>query len=97
MEDILKAAICCIPYFDTSRVRCDKSVEDGVVEDAEASVFVCQVMVDRLIVVVEDQAATSDNDPLGGLSNRQSVDLIQAAVKRLSGRISPHVPDTDHA
>jgi len=39
-EDLLEAAIRGIPDLDTSRMSCDKSVEDRVVKDTEASIFV---------------------------------------------------------
>ena len=97
MEDILQAAICSVPDFHTGRMRCDKSVEDGIVEDAKTGIFVRQVMVDRLIVVVEDETSAADNDSLGRLCNGQSVDLVQAAVERLRRRVGPHVPHADHA
>ena len=96
MEDILQAAISSVPDFHTGRMRCDKSVEDGIVEDAKAGIFVRQVMVDRLIIVVEDETATADNDSLGRLCNGQSVDLVQAAVERLRRRVGSHVPHADH-
>ena len=57
-------------------MRCDKSIENGVVEDAKTGIFVGQVMINRLIVIVEDKAAAADNYPLGWLCNGQSMDLV---------------------
>jgi len=75
----------------------DKSVEDGIVEDAKARVFVSQVVVDRLIVVVEDERAASNDDSLRWLGHCQRVDLVETAVQRLCRRVGAHIPNTDHA
>lgn len=97
MEYILQTAICGIPDFDTGWMRCDKSVEDGVVEDAQTGILVCQVVIDGLVIIIKDQATASYNNPLGRLRDSQGMDLIQAAVKCLCCRVSSHVPNPDHA
>ena len=54
-------------------------------------------MVNRLVVVVEDETAAADNDSFGRLCNGQRMDLVQAAVERLRRRVGAHVPHADHA
>ena len=83
MEHILQATICCIPDLDTCWMSSDKSVEDRVVQDTQTGIFVSQMMVDGLIIIVEDQASTSDNDSLWRLSDGQSINFVQATVKSL--------------
>ena len=97
MEHILETAIRGIPDFNTGRVSSDKSVEDGVVENAQTGVLVCQVVINRLIVVIEDQAAASNDNPFRGLRDSQSMNLIQAAVESLGCRVGAHVPHSNHA
>lgn len=54
-EHILQTAIRSIPNLDALRMRSNEGVEDGVVKHTETSVLISQVMVDRLIIVVEDK------------------------------------------
>ena len=97
MENILKTAICSIPDFNTGRMSRDKSVEDRIVKDAETGIFVCQMVIDGLIVVIEDQTAAAYNDSLRRLCHSQGMNLIQAAVKSLGCRVGSHVPHTNHS
>ena len=96
MEDILKAASCSIPDLNASWMSRDKSVEDGIIKDAKASIFISQVMVNWLIVIIVDKASTCDNNSLRWLCNSKGIDLIQATVKCLCGRVGSHVPHSDH-
>lgn len=64
-EHILQATIRGIPNLDTSRMSCDKGVEDWIVEDTEAGIFVSQMMIHRLVVVIKDQRSAADDDSLG--------------------------------
>lgn len=75
----------------------DEGVEDRVVENAQTCLVIGKMMVSRLIVIIEDQSATSCDDSLGRLCNRQAVNLVQVAVERLHGGEGAHVPDPDHA
>ena len=63
-EHILQAAVGRIPDLDALWMRCDERVEDWVVEDAEARVLIGQVVIDRLIVVVENEGAATHDDAL---------------------------------
>jgi len=76
MEDVLQTAIGRVPNLHTGRMSCDKSVEDGVVEDAEAGILIRKVVIHRLVIIVEDQTASTDNDSFWRLSHSQSMNLI---------------------
>ena len=78
-------------------MRSDESIEDWVVEHAEARLIISQMVVRRLIIVVEDQSATTSDNSLGRLSNGQTVDFVQVAVERLHSRERADIPNPDHA
>ena len=54
-EDLLETAICSVPNLHASWMCRDKSVKHRVVEDAETSIFISQMMINRLIIVIKDQ------------------------------------------
>ena len=54
-EHILQATIGRIPDLDAGRMRRDKSVEHRVVKDAKASILISQVVINRLVIVIEDK------------------------------------------
>ena len=54
-EDVLEASVGSIPDLDTGWMSSDKSVEDRVVKHAQARIFVSQMVVNRLIIVVENE------------------------------------------
>lgn len=54
MEYVLKTAIGRVPNLHTSRMSCDKSVEDWIVEDTETSIFIRKMVIHWLIIIVED-------------------------------------------
>ena len=56
-----------------------------------------QVVIDRLIVVVENEGTATHNDALRWRSHGKSVDLTKAAVKSLGRGVRAHVPDSNHA
>lgn len=68
-----KASISCIPHLDALGVRRDKRVKDGIIEDTKAGVLVSEVMVDRFIVVVEDERATGYDNALRVLRHHKSI------------------------
>lgn len=96
-EHVLQTAIGSVPDLDAGGMCRDKSVEDWVVEDAKTGIFVGQVMINRLIVVVEDEGAASNNDTLGWLRHCESIDLIEGTVECLCCRVGAHVPHSDHS
>ena len=84
-EHVLKATIRCVPDLNTSWMSRDEGVEDSIVEDAQAGIFIGQMMIDRLVVVVEYKTAPANNDSLRWLCNGQCIDFVQCAVKCLCG------------
>lgn len=77
-------------------MRRHEGVEGRVVQYAEAGLVICQMVVSRLIIVIEDQATTSRNNSLGGIGHREATDLIQRAVEGLYCRKGTDVPDAEH-
>ena len=78
-------------------MRCDESIEDIIIEYTEARLVICQMVVSRFIVVIEHQSATSCNDPLRRLSDRQAINLVQIAVESLHSGERTDIPHPDHA
>lgn len=74
----------------------DEGVKYWVVQDADTSFVVSQVMPSRLIVVVKDKSAAACDDTLGWLSDRHTVNLIQWAVEGLNCREGAHIPYAEH-
>lgn len=96
-EHTLKTTVCCIPNFDAFGVRCHECVEDGVVQDTKARLVIGQVVVSRLVVVVEKHPPTTCNNSLGRLSDSEAVDFIRRAIEGLNSCEGAHVPDPEHA
>lgn len=55
LVDRHKAAIRSVPCFDTPGMSRNERIEDGVVEDLKARILVCEVVVYRLVVVIENE------------------------------------------
>ena len=55
------------------------------------------MVIDRLIVVVENEGAATHDDALWWRRHGKSVDLTKAAVKSLCRGVRAHVPDSNHA
>jgi len=77
-------------------MRRHEGVEGRVVQYAEAGLVICQMVVSRLIIVIEDQATTSRNNSLRGIGHCEATDLIQGAVEGLHGCEGTDVPDAEH-
>ena len=76
---------------------CDESIEDFIIEYTQACLVISKMMIRWFIVIVEDQSATTCNNPLGWLSDRQTIDLIQITIKCLYRRECSHIPHSYHA
>jgi len=96
-EDTLQAAISRVPDFDALRVSCHKRIKDRIVHHAQTCLIVGQMIVRGLVVVVEEHPATTCDDALRGLSDRETVDLVGRAVESLDGREGTHIPDPEHS
>jgi len=96
-EHILEASIGCVPDFDALRMCRNEGVKHWVVQDAQACILIGQLVIDRLVIVVENERAATNDDSFRRGSHSESADLTQAAVECLSSGVCAHVPDTDHA
>lgn len=96
-EYVLQASIRSIPDLDASWMSCDESVENRVVQHTETSIFVSEVVVNRFIIVVKHQRSATHNDSLRRCGHSKRIDLIETAVKSLSGGVGSHVPHSNHA
>jgi len=94
---ILKASIGRVPNFDTRRVRRDKSVEDGIVEDTKTRVLVSQVVVNWFVVVVKYEGASSNDDSFRWLGHYQRIYFIKTTVQSLNCCVHTHVPNANHS
>jgi len=95
-EHTLQSTVDCIPYLDASGMSGNESVEYGVVKNAAASLVISQVVVCRLIIIVEFHASATSNDSLWRLSHCETVYFIQRAVESLYGSKGTHIPDSEH-
>ena len=84
-EHVLKATVRSVPDLNTSRMRRDKRVEDRIVENAQTGILVGQMVINRLVVVVEYKTAPANNNTLRWLCNGKCIDFVQCAVKCLCG------------
>ena len=78
-------------------MRCHECVEDGVVKDTKARLVIGEVVVSRLVVVVEEHPPTTCNNPFRRLRDSETIDLVRRAVKGLHSCEGAYVPDPEHA
>jgi len=96
-EHTLERAIDSVPDLDATGMGCNEGVENRVVKHAAASLVISQMVIGRLIIVVELHAPASSNDSLRRLCYCETVDFIQGAVEGLHGRESTDIPDPEHS
>jgi hypothetical protein len=74
----------------------NESVEDRVVKNTTASLIVSQVMVCRLIIIVELHTSATSNNSFRRLCYCKAIHFVKGAVESLHWGESTHIPDTEH-
>ena len=62
---------------------CDEGVKDLVVKHCDAAHIIRKMVVLRLLIVIEDESFTSNDDSLWVLGDSKTIDLIQIAIECL--------------
>lgn len=76
-------------------MRGNKCIENRIVEQADASFVIREIMSGWLVVVVEHKASAASYDPLWRLCYRHTLYLVQGTVKRLHRRERPDIPNPE--
>jgi hypothetical protein len=85
-----------IPNLNALRMSRDECIEDWIVNYRYTCLIISQMMICRLIVVIEHESSSSSNDSLRIPCDSEGVDLIQGTIEGLNSSEGSDVPNPEH-